>query len=79
MAASDQFVIDVRGRGGHGAAPHATFDAIVSRGGRILYIRYRTQFFLFFIFLAEKDQQLKLNVGINNKGHHRDDHIPPKK
>ena len=29
MAASDQFVIDVRGRGGHGAAPHATVDAIV--------------------------------------------------
>ena len=29
MAASDQFVIDVRGKGGHGAAPHATVDAIV--------------------------------------------------
>jgi amidohydrolase len=29
MAASDQFVIDVRGRGGHGAAPHTTVNAIV--------------------------------------------------
>ena len=29
LAASDQFTIDVRGRGGHGAAPHTTVDAIV--------------------------------------------------
>jgi len=29
MAASDMFTIDVRGRGGHGAAPHTTVDAIV--------------------------------------------------
>ncbi|KAL3822597.1 hypothetical protein ACHAXA_006382 [Cyclostephanos tholiformis] len=29
MAASDKFVIDVRGAGGHGAAPHTTVDAIV--------------------------------------------------
>jgi amidohydrolase len=29
LAASDKFVIDVRGKGGHGAAPHTTVDAIV--------------------------------------------------
>ena len=29
MAASDRFEIDVRGRGGHGAAPQGTVDAIV--------------------------------------------------
>jgi len=29
MAASDRFTIDVRGKGGHGAAPHTTVDAIV--------------------------------------------------
>jgi amidohydrolase len=29
MAASDRFDIDVRGKGGHGAAPHQTVDAIV--------------------------------------------------
>ena len=29
MAASDRFVINVRGKGGHGAAPQQTVDAIV--------------------------------------------------
>lgn len=29
MAASDKFHIDVLGKGGHGAAPHGTVDAIV--------------------------------------------------
>eukprot|EP01038_Epipyxis_sp_PR26KG_P013121 gene13121-17587_t len=29
MAASDRFTIDVEGKGGHGAAPHMTVDAIV--------------------------------------------------
>lgn len=29
MAASDRFRIRVKGRGGHGAAPHQTVDAIV--------------------------------------------------
>ena len=29
MAASDKFEIDVRGKGGHGAAPHKTVDAVV--------------------------------------------------
>jgi len=29
MAASDRFNIDVKGKGGHGAAPHGTVDAIV--------------------------------------------------
>lgn len=29
LAASDRFTIDVRGKGGHGAAPHTTVDAIV--------------------------------------------------
>lgn len=30
MAASDRFCIEVRGKGGHGAAPHQTVDAIVA-------------------------------------------------
>lgn len=29
MAASDKFKINVRGKGGHGAAPQGTVDAIV--------------------------------------------------
>lgn len=29
MAASDRFVINVKGKGGHGAAPQYTVDAIV--------------------------------------------------
>ena len=29
MAASDKFEIDVMGRGGHGAAPQGTVDAVV--------------------------------------------------
>ena len=29
MAASDSFTIDVKGKGGHGAMPHSTVDAIV--------------------------------------------------
>ena len=29
MAASDKFEIKVHGKGGHGAAPHQTIDAIV--------------------------------------------------
>jgi amidohydrolase len=29
MAAADKFFIQVKGKGGHGAAPHHTVDAIV--------------------------------------------------
>jgi len=29
MAASDRFRIDIKGKGGHGAGPHQTVDAIV--------------------------------------------------
>lgn len=29
MAAADQFIIEIQGRGGHGAAPHETIDAII--------------------------------------------------
>ena len=29
MAASDRFTINVKGKGGHGAAPQGTVDAIV--------------------------------------------------
>ena len=29
MASSDKFVINVKGKGGHGAAPQGTVDAIV--------------------------------------------------
>ncbi len=29
MAAADRFVIDIQGRGGHGAMPHETVDAVV--------------------------------------------------
>lgn len=29
MAASDKFEINVKGKGGHGAMPHGTVDAIV--------------------------------------------------
>jgi amidohydrolase len=35
MAASDRFYIDVHGKGGHGAAPHGTVDAIVEAASLI--------------------------------------------
>lgn len=35
MAASDKFTINVRGKGGHGANPQGTVDAIVEAGALV--------------------------------------------
>lgn len=35
MAASDRFTINVRGKGGHGANPQGTVDAIVEAGALV--------------------------------------------
>jgi len=39
MAAADRFVITVRGRGGHGARPHATIDPVVISAQAVLALQ----------------------------------------
>jgi len=39
MAAADRFVVTIRGRGGHGARPHATVDPVVTAAQAILALQ----------------------------------------
>ena len=40
MAASDMFCIEVKGKGGHGAAPQGTVDAIVEAAHLVTGVLY---------------------------------------
>jgi len=65
MAASDTFEIEVRGKGGHGAAPHGTVDAIVEAASLVTNLQT--------IISRNKDPQQSgvLTVGKINGGYAR--------
>lgn len=65
MAASDTFNIEVRGKGGHGAAPHGTVDAIVEAASLVTSLQT--------IISRNKDPQQSgvLSIGTINGGYAR--------